>query len=81
MRVWDDPLKINSTQRNVEVKVLLDEDYSGFGSTFEEHEKYLPCCAIIQCLTGDCFYNFDLITNEGVVHSCGYAVGMKKYEE
>lgn len=43
-------------------------------------EKYLPCYAIVQCLAGDCFYNFDLITYKGIIRSCGYAAGMKKYK-
>lgn len=76
--MWNDPLKLNSTPRNIEFKVLLDKNYSSFGSTFEIHKKYLPCYAIVQKLSGDCFYDFDLITDMGIVHSCGYAVGMKK---
>ncbi len=76
--MWNDPLGLNSVPRNVEFKVLLDKDYSAFGSTFENHKKYLPCQAIVQSLAGDCFYCFDLITNEGIVQSCGYAVGMKR---
>lgn len=78
--MWRDSLELNLVPRNIEFKVLLDKDYSAFGSTFEKHRKYLPCYAIIQSLTGDCFYNFDLITNKGTIHSCGYSVGMKKYK-
>ena len=78
--MWNDPLKLNSTPRNIEVKVLLDKDYYSFGSTCDEHKKYLPCYAIVQCLAGDSFYDFDLITDRGVIHSCGYATGMKKYK-
>lgn len=76
--MWRDALGLNLVPRNIEFKVLLDKDYSGFGSTFENHKKYLPCHAIVQSLAGDCFYNFDLITNKGIIHSCGYSVGMKK---
>ena len=76
--MWRDTLGLNLIPRNIEFKVLLDKDYSSFGNTFEGHKKYLPCYAIIQSLAGDCFYNFDLITNKGIIHSCGYAVGMKK---
>jgi hypothetical protein len=75
--MWNDPLKLNSTPRNIEVKVFLDEDYWMFGSTCHKHKKYLPCYAIVQRLSGDSFYDFDLLTKKGVVHSCGYANGMK----
>jgi len=78
--MWNDSLKLNSTPRNIKFKVFLDKDYSAFGSTFENHKKYLPCYAIVQRLAGDSFYDFDLITNKGIIHSCGYAVGMKKYK-
>ena len=77
----NDTLGLNSVPRNIEFKVFLDKDYSGFGCTFEHHKKYLPCYAIVQRLSGDSFYDFDLITDEGIIHSCGYEIGMKKYKE
>lgn len=75
--MWRDPLKLNSVPRNIEVKVFLDKDYWAFGAFSKKHKKYLPCYAVVQRLTGDCFYEFDLITDKGIIHSCGYAVGMR----
>ena len=63
--MWNDPLKLNLTPRNIEVKVFLSKDYRMFGSTCEKHKKYLPCYAIV------------LLTKKGIVHSCGYANGME----
>ena len=75
--MWNDPLKLNLTPRNIEVKVFLSKDYRMFGSTCEKHKKYLPCYAIVKLLSGDSFYEIDLLTKKGIVHGCGYANGME----
>ena len=70
---WRDPMNLNRTDRSVKVKVYLPESYSDFGCGFKEHKKYLPCMAILERLSGDSFYSFTMLTEDGPVRSCGYA--------
>jgi len=69
---WSDPMNLNGTDRSIKVKVYLPESYSGFGHGSEVHKKYLPCMAILEQLSGDNFYDFTLLTEDGAVRSCGY---------
>ena len=71
-REWSDPMHLNGTDRSIKVKAYLPESYDGFGGGYEEHEKYLPCMAILERLSGDSFYDFTLLTEDGPVRSCGY---------
>lgn len=69
---WSDPMNLNKTDRSIKVKVYLPESYDGFGSGFDDHKKYLPCMAILERLSGDSFYNFTMLTEDGPIRSCGY---------
>lgn len=69
---WRDPMRLNGTDRSIKVKAYLTENYDGFGSGYDEHKKYLPCMAILERLSGDSFYDFTLLTEDGPVRSCGY---------
>lgn len=69
---WGDPMNLNGTDRSVKVKVYLTDNYDSFGHGSEEHKKYLPCMAILERLSGDNFYDFTLLTEDGPIRSCGY---------
>ena len=69
---WSDPMNLNGTDRSIKVKAYLPESYSGFGCSCEEHKKYLPCMAILERLSGDNFYDFTMLTEDGPIKSCGY---------
>lgn len=69
---WHDPMNLNGTDRSVKVKAYLPDNYDGFGCGYEEHKRYLPCMAILERLSGDSFYQFSLLTEDGPVRSCGY---------
>lgn len=69
---WNDPMNLNGTDRSIKVKAYLPENYDGFGCGREEHRKYLPCMAVLERLSGDGFYNFTMLTEDGPVRSCGY---------
>ena len=71
---WSDTMNLNGTDRSIKVKAYLPESYSGFGHGSEEHKKYLPCMAILERLSGDNFYDFTLLTEDGPVRSCGYGL-------
>lgn len=67
-----DPMNLNGTNRSIKVKVYISETYNMFGCGFEEHRKYLPCMAILERLSGDSFYDFIMLTEDGPIRSCGY---------
>lgn len=69
---WNDTMNLNGTDRSVKVKVYLTDNYDSFGHGSKEHKKYLPCMAILERLSGDNFYDFTLLTEDGPVRSCGY---------
>lgn len=70
-----DPYGFNNRKKGEKVKIYLPTDYC-FGSNVpKEYSKYLPCIAILTSHSGDCFYDFKMLTEDGVKKACGYAHG------